>query len=77
MTEFRVPDLGAGLESADVLAVLVSQGDTIQSDQPVLELESDKTTFLLPCPQAGRVAQVHVAKGDEVRVGQVVLTLEP
>ena len=46
------------------------------ADQPLLELETDKATFELPSPQAGTVRRVHVKKGDTVRVGQKVLTIE-
>jgi pyruvate dehydrogenase E2 component (dihydrolipoamide acetyltransferase) len=56
--------------------VLVNKGDAVTKDQPVLELETDKATFELPCPQAGTVSDIHVKKGDTVRVGQKILTLQ-
>ena len=76
-TEFKLPDLGENIEEAEVLKVLVSEGDVIEADQPVLEVETDKAVFELPCDVAGRIATVQVAAGDTIAVGQVVLTLEP
>jgi pyruvate dehydrogenase E2 component (dihydrolipoamide acetyltransferase) len=76
MIEIKVPDLGEDIEAAEVVNVLVAQGDVVKQEQPVFELETDKATFELPCPYAGRVIRVHVGPGDEVRIGQVVLTLE-
>lgn len=74
--EIKLPDLGEGVESADVLEVLVAEGDTLSADQGIVELETDKATAIVPTTSAGRVTQVHVAEGDTVTVGQVLLTLE-
>jgi len=73
--ELKLPDLGESIEDAEVLKVLVREGDTVEADQPLLELETDKATFELPCPRAGTVTAIHVKKGDTIRVGQTVLTL--
>lgn len=74
--ELKLPDLGENIEEAEVLQVLVQEGDAVEADQPLLELETDKTTFELPCPRAGTVTAIHVKKGDTIRVGHKVLTLE-
>jgi pyruvate dehydrogenase E2 component (dihydrolipoamide acetyltransferase) len=74
--DVTLPDLGESITEAEVLKVLVREGDAVATDQPLLELETDKATFELPCPQAGTVSHVHVKKGDTVRVGQKVLTIE-
>jgi pyruvate dehydrogenase E2 component (dihydrolipoamide acetyltransferase) len=74
--DLTLPDLGENIEEAEVLNVLVNKGDAVTKDQPVLELETDKATFELPCPQAGTVSDIHVKKGDTVRVGQKILTLQ-
>ena len=76
MIEVKVPELGENIERAEVLRVLVAEGDTLEAEQPVLELETDKATFELPASQAGRVKQVHVKVGDSITIGQTVLTLE-
>jgi len=74
--EFKLPDLGENVESADVVDVLVSVGDTIDKNQPVIEAETDKAVMEIPSTVAGKVAEIKVKKGDTVKVGQVVLTLE-
>ena len=75
-TEFKLPQLGEGVESAEVSQIYVSEGDTIEADDSVMELETEKAVTDLPCPHAGTIAKIHVAEGDTVAVGQMVLTLE-
>ena len=75
-TEIKLPELGEGADSADVVRVLVSPGDQIQANQSVLEVESDKASVEVPASQGGRVAEIRVGEGDTVTVGQVILTLE-
>ncbi|MCB9103585.1 MAG: 2-oxo acid dehydrogenase subunit E2 [Anaerolineales bacterium] len=74
--EFILPDLGENIEAGDVINVLVSAGDTIKKDDPVLELETDKATLEVPSSIGGTIKGVHVKSGDMVRVGQLVLTIE-
>src|SRR6266542_2256657 len=75
-TEVQLPELGENIEEAEVLKVLVAEGDEIQEGQDVVELETDKATVGLPSPAAGRVKQIAVKQGDHVHVGATVLTLE-
>jgi pyruvate dehydrogenase E2 component (dihydrolipoamide acetyltransferase) len=75
--DFTLPELGENITTGDVLRVLVKPGDTIQKDQAVLELETDKATIEVPSSLAGRVLEVKVKAGDQVKVGQVILTVEP
>jgi pyruvate dehydrogenase E2 component (dihydrolipoamide acetyltransferase) len=74
-TEFKIPELGENVSAGDVVRVLVKAGDTIEKDQPVLELETDKATIEVPSNVSGTVQDVKVKPGDKVKVGQVVLTL--
>jgi pyruvate dehydrogenase E2 component (dihydrolipoamide acetyltransferase) len=76
LTEFKVPELGENVTTGDVLRVLVSVGDTIEKDQPVLELETDKATIEVPSSVGGVVKDVRVKQGDKVTVGSVILTVE-
>ena len=76
MTEFKVPELGENIATGDVTRVLVNVGDTITRDQPVLELETDKATIEVPSSVGGVVKEVKVKKGDKVKVGAVVLTVD-
>src|SRR5688572_30085741 len=58
------------------MRVMVNVGDTVAHDQPVLELETDKATIEVPSTVAGTVKEVRVKKGDKVKVGAVVLTVD-
>ena len=75
-TEFKLPELGENVTAGDVVRVLVSVGDTIAKEQPLLELETDKATIEVPSSVAGTVKDVRIKPGDTIKVGQVVLTVE-
>ena len=75
-TELRLPDLGEGIADADVLSVLVSAGQAVAKDDPIIEIESDKATLEVPAELAGTVTQVLVSAGDTLQVGQTILELE-
>jgi pyruvate dehydrogenase E2 component (dihydrolipoamide acetyltransferase) len=74
--EFKLPDLGEGVESGEVARVLVSEGDQIEAEQTILELETDKALVEVPSPEAGKVVSVQVKDGDTVPVGAVLITYE-
>ncbi|MBI3839123.1 MAG: E3 binding domain-containing protein, partial [Planctomycetia bacterium] len=74
--DFKVPDLGENVESGDIVSVLVKEGDEIQADQSVMEIETGKAVVELPCPFPGRITKVHVHKGSKVKVGDSLLTVE-
>ncbi|MBI2879807.1 MAG: 2-oxo acid dehydrogenase subunit E2, partial [Candidatus Rokubacteria bacterium] len=74
--EFKLPDLGEGLAEAEIVRVLVSEGDLVREDQIVLEVETDKAQVELPSPFAGRVGRVHVREGERVPVGAVLLSFD-
>jgi pyruvate dehydrogenase E2 component (dihydrolipoamide acetyltransferase) len=72
--EFRLPDLGEGLLEAEIVKVLVREGDEVREDAPLLEVETDKAQVEIPSPVSARVEKVHVQPGQTVRVGQVLVT---
>jgi pyruvate dehydrogenase E2 component (dihydrolipoamide acetyltransferase) len=74
--QVKLPELGENIESAEVIRVLVAAGDRVTAGQNVLELESEKASFPLPCPSAGRVAKILVKVGETVSIGQAVLELD-
>src|SRR6516162_2436673 len=76
MVQVKLPELGENIETAEVSQLLVAEGDTIQVDQNVMELESEKASFGLPSPNAGRIAKIHVKQGDIVSVGQTLLDVD-
>lgn len=75
-TDFTLPELGENITAGDVVRILVSPGDTIAKDQPVLELETDKATIEVPSSVGGTIKDIKVKQGDRIKVGQVVLTVE-
>ncbi|MES2792326.1 MAG: 2-oxo acid dehydrogenase subunit E2 [Planctomycetota bacterium] len=74
--EFKLPDLGEGIKSADVAGISVKEGDVIEPNQNVLELETDKAVVELPCPTGGKLLKIHVKQGGTVKPGDVLFTLE-
>jgi dihydrolipoamide dehydrogenase len=75
MTEVRVPDIG-DFTDVPVIEILVSVGDTVAAEDPLVTLESDKATMDVPAPFAGTVSELRVSVGDRVSEGSVLVTLE-
>ena len=75
-TEFKLPKLGESTEKGQVTKILVSVGDTIQADQPVIELETDKATVEVPSSVGGVVKEIRVKAEQEIGEGDVILTVE-
>ncbi len=74
--ELKLPQLGENIESGVMSKLLVSVGDKVVKDQPVIELETDKATVEVPAFEGGVVKEILVKEGDKVKVGQTILTLE-
>ncbi|WP_328476324.1 2-oxo acid dehydrogenase subunit E2 [Actinoplanes sp. NBC_00393] len=72
---FTLPDLGEGLTEAEIVRWLVTDGDVIEVDQPVVEVETAKAVVEVPSPHAGRVATRHAAEGATLDVGAPLLTV--
>jgi 2-oxoisovalerate dehydrogenase E2 component (dihydrolipoyl transacylase) len=72
---FLLPDLGEGLTEAEVVRWLVEEGDTVEVDQPVVEVETAKSLVEVPTPYAGRIATRHAAEGVTLEVGKPLLTV--
>jgi pyruvate dehydrogenase E2 component (dihydrolipoyllysine-residue acetyltransferase) len=73
--EFKLPDLGEGLTEGEVARWLVAEGDEVAEDQPLVEIQTDKTTVEIPSPAAGKVAQILVEEGKVVPVGTVLVVI--
>jgi pyruvate dehydrogenase E2 component (dihydrolipoamide acetyltransferase) len=74
--EFKLPELGENITTATIVGVLAGVGDQIKAGQAVLELETDKAVLEVPSDVAGTVTAVHVKAGQEIGIGQLLLTLE-
>ena len=75
-TEIKLPSLGEGVESGDVLEIYVKVGDVVKPEQSLLELETDKATVAVPSPLSGKILSIAIQEGDTVKVGQVIGTIE-
>ena len=73
--DVKVPDIG-DFTDVPVVSVLVSVGDTVAVEDPLIEIESDKATMEVPSPAAGKVLAIKVGEGDKVSEGTVILDLE-
>jgi pyruvate dehydrogenase E2 component (dihydrolipoamide acetyltransferase) len=73
--EFKLPDLGEGLTEGEIARWLVAEGQEIAEDDPLVEIQTDKTTVEIPSPAAGKVARILVAEGDVVPVGTVLVVI--
>ena len=78
MTEvsINVPDLGDGIDSGDILSVLVKVGDIVSLDQGLVEIETDKAVAEVPTTSAGTISQIHVQSGESVGIGAPLVTLQ-
>ena len=76
LIEFRLPELGEGIESGQVIEVLVAPGDRVSVEQPLLEVETDKAAVEIPSPADGTVIEVCVSTGDTVGINQVLVRID-
>ena len=73
--EFKLPDLGEGLTEGEIARWLVQEGQEIAEDEPLVEIQTDKTTVEIPSPAAGKVARIMVAEGEVVPVGTLLVVI--
>jgi 2-oxoisovalerate dehydrogenase E2 component (dihydrolipoyl transacylase) len=71
---FTLPDLGEGLEEGEVVGWLVAEGDEVELNQPLVEIETAKATVEIPSPFAGTIVKLHAGVGDAVPVGTPLVT---
>ena len=74
--DIYLPDLGEGIEGAEVSEVVVAPGDTITAEDTILVLESDKASMEIPAEVNGTVTDISVSSGDEVKTGQLLIKVE-
>ena len=74
--EILLPDLGEGIESADVSEVMVAPGDALAIDDIILVLESEKASMEIPSEEAGTVQKVFIAVGDQVKPGEILIIMD-
>jgi pyruvate dehydrogenase E2 component (dihydrolipoamide acetyltransferase) len=73
--EFKLPDLGEGLTEGEIARWLVAEGQEVGEDDPLVEIQTDKTTVEIPSPAAGTVTRILAGEGDVVPVGTVIVVI--
>jgi len=74
--EFRLPDVGEGIATAEILAWQVAEGDHVREHEDLVEIQTDKAIAVIPCPATGVVARLCAAEGDSLDVGAVLAVIE-
>ncbi|MEM1063548.1 MAG: FAD-dependent oxidoreductase, partial [Planctomycetota bacterium] len=74
--EFQLPEVSEGVTDAEVSEIMVAEGDVIEPGQTVMEVETEKAAAPVECPFGGTITKIHVAEGDTVPIGGVLLTIE-
>ena len=73
--EFKLPDLGEGLTEGEIARWLVREGQEVAEDDPLVEIQTDKTTVEIPSPAAGTVTRILAQEGDVVPVGTTIVVI--
>ena len=74
--DIKLPEIADNVDTGYLARILVSVGDVIEEDQSIIEVETDKATTDIPSPYGGKIVDIKVNAGDEIRVGQTILVLE-
>ena len=74
--DIYIPDLGEGIEGAEISEVVVEPGDIVKEEDTILVLESDKASMEIPAEVNGKVIETPVSVGDEVKTGQILIKVE-
>ncbi|MFA9452444.1 MAG: biotin/lipoyl-containing protein [Candidatus Aminicenantaceae bacterium] len=73
--EFKFPDIGEGITEGEIVRWLVQEGDSVEEDQTLAEVETDKAVVELPSPYTGTILKLHFKVKDIVKVGQTLVTI--
>ncbi|MBP7843424.1 MAG: 2-oxo acid dehydrogenase subunit E2 [Proteobacteria bacterium] len=74
--EFKLPEIGEGLQEGELIRWLVKVGDSVNVDQPLLEVMTDKATVEVPATEAGTIKELKANEGDMIKIGQVIALIE-
>lgn len=74
--EFRLPDIGEGIHEGEILKWFVKEGEEINEDDPLCEVQNDKSVVEIPSPVDGEVSKIHVEEGTVAVVGDLLVTIE-
>ena len=74
--EFRLPDVGEGIATAEIIAWQVAEGDRVREHQDLVEIQTDKATVVIPCPADGVITRLCGEPGDTLDVGSVLAVID-
>ncbi len=74
--EIKLPELGENISGGTVVSILVKAGDMVEENQILMELETDKAVIEVPCEVSGKIKEIPIAEGDDIKVGQVILSVD-
>jgi len=75
-TEVKLPELAEGVEKGEVVAIMVNEGDTVDAETALIEVESDKATLPVPAGVAGKVSKILVKTGQKINVGEAFIVID-
>jgi len=75
--EFKLQALKENVEIVEVNAIKVNLGDIVTKDQPLIEVQADKAALEVPSPAAGKITQILIKQGDQVKIGQLIFVIDP
>lgn len=75
--EFKLQALKENVEIVEVNAIKVTVGDIVTKDQPLIEVQADKAALEVPSPAAGKITQILIKQGDQVKIGQLIFVIDP
>ena len=75
--EFKLQALKENVEIVEVNAIKVNVGDIVTKDQPLVEVQADKAALEVPSPAAGKITQILIKQGDQVKIGQLIFVIDP
>jgi pyruvate dehydrogenase E2 component (dihydrolipoamide acetyltransferase) len=75
--EFRLPDVGEGIATAEIVQWRVAAGDHVQEGQELVEVQTDKAIVVIPCPTTGVVTQLGAPAGETIEIGAVLAVFDP
>ena len=74
--QFKFPDVGEGIHEGEIVSWKVKEGDVVQEDQNLVEVETDKAIVEIPSPKAGKIVKLNGKAGDTINVGDVLVEIE-
>src|SRR5688500_3187867 len=76
MFQFKLPDIGEGIQEGEIVRWIKKEGDPVKEDEAMVEVMTDKATVELTSPRKGKIARIHFQEGDMAKVGQVIVEID-